>query len=260
MGASDPRTRQARNNLAAALQLKRATRERPPRPGTRSSRFLSRRRPGGRSRPSRPCSGSLASALLDLGRVDLAEARAREAVALFDGRETPTDPARLTALMALASVLETRGAYDEAEDLLRQVLAARTKSDGADAVTTLSATSALGLLLLHAQRFDEAHALLAAAVEGARRELSDGHWYTASLRGDLGTCLIGEGRFDEARRRTPRRARGPASRPRHGRPAHARRGAQPRLRLRLDRTRIRGRRPASARRGAVTGGDVRRRS
>ena len=140
----------------------------------------------------------LAQCLADQDKVDEAEARQREALALYvqvrDGDHLDV----LLCQINLAHLLILKERYAEAEDLLLRPLEVYRRILPAGHPGLTRPLILLGLALLRQARATEAEPLLRECLEIRQAGLPDGHWLVGNTQSVLGECLAAQQRFAEA--------------------------------------------------------------
>ncbi|MCB1022244.1 MAG: tetratricopeptide repeat protein [Bryobacterales bacterium] len=146
-----------------------------------------------------------APALLQLGRVRLAEGHSGQAVE-FDRKAVallrdagPGDPAALaSALDSLAVAFIATGDFGEAEAPAREALALRQSLSGERDLPLASSFHTLGAVERRLGRVDEAESDLRRAFELRHAALGDLHLDTAATLSELGGVLRAQGKLEEA--------------------------------------------------------------
>ena len=111
----------------------------------------------------------LAVNLKSSGKLDDAEAAARQALADALTLRNRREISIATAQSILGDILVWRGQFEEAENLLRQSLTASEKISGFNRSATISTLGSLGQLYLKQGRLDEAKGAFSSAAERAEK-------------------------------------------------------------------------------------------
>ncbi len=149
--------------------------------------------------------GELAGSLTDrarllqeLGRLDEAEAAAREAVAIRRHLHKGDHADVALALGVLASVVVDKGNLAEAERLRREELEITRRVLGPSHVSTAMALGNLGNTIQKAGRWSEAEALQREALALLLPLLGDNHPEVAQAKDNLAVPLQDQGKYEEA--------------------------------------------------------------
>lgn len=139
----------------------------------------------------------LGVALSEAGVYPEAEARQREALAMFEGLDLPLD--RATSMNQLAVVLNRVDRTDEAERLYRAALAVFDAHPERDEHEYAETINNLAIVLGNRGQFTEAEALHRRALEIMLEVFGEDHPEVAYMQTNLAGALDLQGRYDEAR-------------------------------------------------------------
>ncbi|RMF81735.1 MAG: serine/threonine protein kinase [Planctomycetota bacterium] len=152
----------------------------------------------GDSEPAARALHNLAAVEADLDRLDEAERRYREALAIRRTARLENRASLASTVKALGNLLGERGRFDEAERLLREALALRRAVLPADHPEIATALSDLGYTLARAGKLDQAEPLLSEALAIQRRVLPATHPALASTLAIIGASRLAAGAADAA--------------------------------------------------------------
>ncbi len=141
---------------------------------------------------------SLSTLLRDAGRLDEAEALARQALAWRRSAFGERAPTTLTSRHNLALILAARGANAEAEHEARAVLALQREVLGEDHSSTLTSWQTLANILVALHRLDEADVAARRSLQGFERSAGEAHMQTLAAMNTLAYILDERQQVDEA--------------------------------------------------------------
>jgi serine/threonine protein kinase/tetratricopeptide (TPR) repeat protein len=140
----------------------------------------------------------LATALMNLGRFDKAEALKVKAMEISSRILGDDDPVTLTAMNNLAGQYAEQGELAKAAPLYFQALERTRRVHGDDDLLTLAGLNNLAVNYMERGQFAEAEPLLVKALEGSRRIQGEEHPRTLQIMGTLGRVYQDRGQYAKA--------------------------------------------------------------